>query len=73
MPPRSEALTAATGEVMPGLTFSAVVRRRYRNRATGKPRSQQQPKQQQQQTGGRRLAATTTAAAASATATGVAG
>nr|XP_040228633.2 putative uncharacterized protein DDB_G0274435 [Anopheles coluzzii] len=43
MLPRSEASTAVRGDVVPELTFSEVVRRRYRGKATGKPRSQQQP------------------------------
>ncbi|XP_061504300.1 mushroom body large-type Kenyon cell-specific protein 1-like [Anopheles gambiae] len=59
MPPRSEALTAVRGDVVPELTYSEVVRRRYRGKATGKPRSQQQPQQQQQQRQPQRQAAVT--------------
>nr|XP_049466832.1 involucrin-like [Anopheles coluzzii] len=49
MPPHSEASTAVREDAVPELTYSEVVRRRYRGKATGKPRSQQQPQQQQQQ------------------------
>nr|XP_049461491.1 uncharacterized protein LOC125906501 [Anopheles coluzzii]XP_049466768.1 uncharacterized protein LOC120960477 [Anopheles coluzzii] len=45
MPPHSEASTAFREDAVPELTYSEVVRRRYR----GKPRTQQQQHQQQQQ------------------------
>ncbi|XP_041769563.1 UPF0746 protein DDB_G0281095-like [Anopheles merus] len=48
MPPRSEASTVVRGDVVPELTFSEVVRRRYRGKATSKPRSQQQQQRQPQ-------------------------